>query len=187
MKNRLLVGLAAALLVAASLPAAASTFVAMDQTELLTSSAAVVQGTVLDVRSFWNEDRTIIISEARIEVQDLVAGEAPAVVTVRTPGGEVGNYRVEADGFPTFSAGEQVLVYLGTDGDAYRVSGHLQGKYRIRTTAKGTLAVPSLGEGVRLLTKDGQLAPAPKPVQLETLKNQIRERRTLVDFRNQAR
>lgn len=187
MKNRALVGLCAVLLIFTALPAAASTFLAMDQEELLAGSNAVVQGTVLETRAFWNEERTIILTEARIEVQDLVAGDAPAVVTVRTPGGEVGNYRVEATGFPTFSAGEQVLVYLNSDGNDFRVTGHLQGQYRIRASAKGTMAVPSLEEGVRLLTKDGRLAPAPQPVQLETLKNQIRDRRGLVELRGQAR
>lgn len=187
MNNRALVGLCAVLLVIAALPTAASTFLALDQEELLASSNAVVQGTVLDTRSSWNEDRTIIFTEARIEVQDLLAGSAPAVVTVRTPGGEVGNYRVEAAGFPTFSAGEQVLVFLSNDGDAFRVAGHLQGQFRIRSTAKGMMAVPSVEEGVRLLTKDGRMAPAPQPMQLETLKNQIRERRALVDLRDQVR
>lgn len=181
MNHRALVGLCAVLLVFTALPAAASTFLALDQDELLASSNAVIQGTVLETRAFWNEEGTIILTEARIEVQDLVAGNAPAVVTVRTPGGEVGNYRVEATGFPTFSAGEEVLVFLAADGQSFRVAGHLQGQYRIRPSDKGKLAVPAMEEGVRLLTLDGRMAPAPQPVQLDSFKNQIRERRALVE------
>lgn len=184
MKNRVLVGLAVACLIAAAMPAAASTFLAMSQEELMTSSAAVVQGQVLEVRSFWNDDHTNIISEARIEVTDLLAGDAPAVVTVRTFGGEVGNYRVEALGFPKFSPGEKAVLYLRADGDAFRVAGYAQGFYRIRSTAKGELAVPTLGEGVRLFKPDGQLAPAPATVQLDDFKNQIRERRNLIELRD---
>jgi len=184
MKNRVLVGLAVACMIAAALPATASTFVAMNQEELMASSAAVVQGRVLEVRSFWNADHTIIVSEARVEVTDLIAGEAPAVVTVRTFGGEVGNYRVEANGFPTFSPGEKTVLYLSADGDAFRVAGHAQGHYRIRATAKGDFAVPTLGDGVRLFTRDGKLAPAPVSLQLDDFKNQIRERRNLIELRD---
>lgn len=180
MKNRYLVGLAVALMVAATVPAAASTFVAMDQEELIASSAAVVEGQILDVRSFWNEDRTVIVSEARVEVTDLVAGEAPAVVTVKTVGGEVGSYRVEAHGFPTFSSGDRVLLYLSQDGDAFRVSGFAQGHYKIRDGAKGTLAVPTVGEGVRFFRKDGSLAAPARTLELGALKNQVREQRHLI-------
>lgn len=180
MKHRLLVGLAVALVVAATVPAAASTFVAMNQQELIASSAAVVDGQVLDVRSFWNEDRTIIITEARVEVTDLVAGDSPAVVTVRTFGGEVGNYRVEAHGFPTFSSGDRVLLFLSQEGDAYRVAGHAQGHFKVRHGAKGDIAVPTIGEGVRYFREDGSLAAPARPMELGALKNSIREQRHLI-------
>lgn len=185
MNNRFLVGLCAALLLAVTLPAAASTFLAMDQDELMVSSKAVVQGKVLNIRSFWNEDRTAIVTEASVEVTDLVVGDAPAVVTVRTFGGEVGNYRLEAHGFPTFAAGQEVLLYLAEDGNAYRVSGYRQGHYRLRDGAKGKIAVPTLEQGVRLFTRDGKIAPRPQPMQLETLKDNIRERRSLVELRDE--
>lgn len=183
MNKRVLAGLCAALLVAVTLPAAASTFIAMDQDELMVSSKAVVEGKVLQTRSFWNEDRTAIITEAQVQVTDLVAGDAPGVVTVRTFGGEVGNYRIEAHGFSNFAAGESVLLYLQDDDSAFRVTGYRQGHYRLRAGAKGTVAVPTLEEGVRLFTKDGKIAPRPKPMQLETLKDTIRERRGLIELR----
>ena len=187
MKNRALVGLCAALLLLAALPAAASTFFAMNQEELLASSNAVVQGKVLDTRSFWNEKHTMIMTEARVEVTELVAGDAPAVVTVRTFGGEVGDYRVDAAGFPTFSSGDRLFLYLSSDGDAYRVAGYRQGQYRIRTSAKGEMAVPTLEHGVRLFTRSGKLAPRPQAVQLDDLKNSVRERRGLIENRRPVR
>jgi len=166
----------AAVAILAALPLSASTFIAMDEAELLASSQAVVEGSVLDVRSFWNDDRTAIVSEARILVDDLVAGEAPNVVVVRTFGGQVGDLAIVAHGFPTFEAGTQVLLYLTPDGDGFRVTGYRLGQYRIRETAKGRLAVPTLEEGVRLLTPDGRLAPKPRAENLEALKERIRER-----------
>lgn len=165
----------AAVAVLAALPLSASTFIAMDETELVASSQAVVQGKVLDVRSFWNEDRTAIVSEARVLVEDLVAGDAPSVVVVRTFGGQVGDYAIVAHGFPTFEAGADVLLFLAADGDDFRVNGYRLGHYRIRDTAKGRLAVPTLEDGVRLYTRDGRLAPRPQAEGLETMKERIRE------------
>lgn len=159
----------------AALPLCASTFVAMDEEELLASSAAVVEGRVLDVRSFWNDDRTAIVSEARVLVDELVAGEAPNVVVVRTFGGEVGDLAIVAHGFPTFQSGEQVLLYLSQDGEGYRVTGYRLGQYSIRDTPKGRLAVPTLEEGVRLFTPGGQLAPRPRAESLDLLKERIRQ------------
>jgi hypothetical protein len=178
MKKRLLALVAVAAL--AALPLSASTFISMSETELLSSSQAVVQGKVLDVRSFWNDERTVIVTEARVLVDDLVAGQAPSVVVVRTFGGQVGDQVIVAHGFPTFQAGEQVLLYLTPDGADFRVTGYRLGQYRIRDTAKGRIAVPTLEEGVRLFTPDGRLAPRPRAENLDVLKERIRERRDQV-------
>lgn len=166
----------AAVAALAALPLSASTFIAMDEGELLASSEAVVEGRVLDVRSYWNEDRTAIVSEARVLVDDIVAGEAPNVLVVKTFGGKVGDLEIVAHGFPRFESGGQVLLYLTPDGEDFRVTGYRLGQYRIRDTAKGRLAEPMLEEGVRLFTPDGQLAPRPRPERLDVLKERIRER-----------
>lgn len=160
----------------AALPLSASTFIAMDETELVASSRAVVHGKILDVRSYWNEDRTAIVSEARVLVEDLIAGDAPNVVVVKTFGGQVGDYAILAHGFPTFEAGADVLLFLAPDGEDFRVNGYRLGQYRIRDTAKGRLAVPTLEEGVRLFTRDGRQAPRPRAESLEVMKERIRAR-----------
>lgn len=184
MTKRLLSLVAVAILFA--LPLSASTFIAMSETELLAGSQAVVQGKVLDVRSFWNDDRTAIVTEARVLVDELVAGEAPSVVVVKTFGGQVGDIVIEAHGFPTFQAGEQVLLYLSPDGDDFSVTGYRLGHLRIRDTAKGRLAVPTVEPGVRFFTRDGQLAPLPRAEGLEVLKERIREReRVMPDLRSE--
>lgn len=173
MKRLLALAAVAAL---AALPLSASTFIAMDETELLASSQAVVQGKVLDVRSYWNEDRTAIVSEARVLVEDLIAGEAPSVVVVKTFGGQVGDYAIVAHGFPTFEAGADVLLFLAPEGEDFRVNGYRLGHFRVRDTAKGRLAVPTLEDGVRLFTRDGRLAPRPQAESLDVMKERIRER-----------
>lgn len=157
-------------------PATASTFVAMDTAELVAASDAVVQGEVLEVYSFWNREGNAVLTEARVLVQELVAGQAPSEVVVRTFGGRVGDYVLEAHGFPTFEAGQQVLLFLHRSADqTLRVSGYELGQYRVAAGERGELiAIPTLERGIQLLHKDGRPAPRPEALPLESFKNQIR-------------
>jgi len=161
----------------ASVPVSASTFAAMSDEALVAASQTVVVGDVDQVYSFWNEDGTAIMTEAVVHVDRVLAGSAPAQVTVRTFGGQVAGYRLEAEGFPTFQAGEHTVLFLaaGTDG-TYRVAGYQLGQYRVRPDAQGVAtAFPALGQGTRLLFKDGTAAPAPKALPLEALANRVRQ------------
>src|SRR4029078_9100957 len=112
MKRCLSIGLL--LLVAlATLPAGASTFLAMSQKEMLRQSTAVVEGRVLKVSSFWDVTGRIIQTEALVQVEETVVGEAPTIVVLRTFGGTVDGYRVEAHGFPQFNVNERLLLFVG--------------------------------------------------------------------------
>jgi hypothetical protein len=159
-----------------ALPVAASTFVAMEPAELVAASRAVVQGEVLEVYSFWNQDGTAVLTEARVLVEEVVAGQAPSEVVVRTFGGRVGDYVLEAHGFPTFEAGQRLLLFLHDAPDgSLRVTGYRLGEYQVIRGAGGELlARPTLEAGVRLLHADGRQAPAPTAVPLEAFKQEIR-------------
>lgn len=167
------VGLVIALMAA---PATASTFVAMDQAELVAASDAVVQGEVLEVHSFWNKGGTAVVTEARILVEEVVAGKADSEIVVRTFGGRVGDYHLEAHGFPTFQEGQRLLLFVHRGQDsALRVTGYRLGEYRVARGDRGEMiAMPTLEAGVRLIGRDGLPAPRPEVVPLETLKSQIR-------------
>lgn len=166
-----------ALLALAALPAAGSTFVAMSQQEMVGHADAVVQGRVVGLESFWSASGRIIVTEAVVAVDEVVAGEAPAQVRVRTFGGQVGDVTVEAHGFPVFEQGERVILFLArerSDG-SLRVVGYQQGHYRVVTRLDGvTLAVPQVEEGVRLLTPSGRLAPAAQSVLIDDFKASVR-------------
>lgn len=166
-----------ALVLALAAPATASTFLDMSQREMLQQSGAVIQGEVLEVRSFWNDERTVILTEAMVEVREEIAGKADStVVRVRTVGGVVGGYKIEAAGFPTFARGDRVVLFLdrGEQG-VYEVVGYRLGQYRVTQNRDGVaLAVPTLEHGVRLLTADGREARRPQTVELDELKSQIR-------------
>ena len=160
------------LALALAAPAAASTFLYQSQAELVGRAEAVVQGRIVEVHSFWNAEHTVILTEAVLEVEDTVVGAAPAFVNLRTFGGRVGNYTVEAHGFPTFELGERMLVFLEPEqGGAQRVLGYQQGQYRIQ----GEMAIPAFSAGARILRSDGREIPAPRPMPLAQLKQQLRD------------
>ena len=85
MKRSVLIALL--LLMVAAVSGVASTFLEMTQRDLVRESAAVVQGRVLKVSSFWEPSGRIIVTEALVRVEEAVLGQAPSVVVVRTFGG----------------------------------------------------------------------------------------------------
>ena len=184
MKKAILV-LALAALLASALPAAASTFLAVDRPDLVRQSDAVVVGEVTSVHSSWNAEATAIVTEAFVKVDETLAGDAPGVVVVRTFGGQVGAVMIEAHGFPTFDEGERVVLFLeGAEGVA-RVVGYQQGQYRIiRRSDNVEVAMPTVDHGASLLHRDGSPAAAPMAVTLDALRSEVRNATVRADRDN---
>jgi hypothetical protein len=161
----------------AAAPALASVYVALSQDEMVAASDAVVDGHVIGVRSHWNEEKTAIVTDARIQVNDSIFGGLPDLVTVRTIGGQVGKIRVQAEGSPTFERGQNVLLFLHRRGDGtFGVYSEQFGQYVLVTdTAGGRTAVSAVSPEVRILNKQGGVEPRPKSLPAEDLKEQIRQ------------
>lgn len=160
-------------------PLAASSFMAMSQEELIAESSAVVQGKVVETRSYWNKDRTLIWTEAVIEVEERLVGETPGLVRVQTPGGMIGDFRIEAVGFPIFEANQRLLVFLKPEGKRTRVTGFRQGQWHIERDDSGReIAVPTVDGDVLLIDRGGRKTPPPRPMHLDTLKDNIRQAAT---------
>lgn len=164
--------------------AVGSTFIAMDQKALVASADAVVRGQVRSVDSFWNDDHTLILTEATFEVDKVLVGSASGSVTVRTAGGTVDGYTVEAAGFPSFLVGERALLFLerddqrplgGARNPGYRITGYQLGHYRIFHDRQGReIAVPTAGAGLMLAKAGGRPPEAPRAWHLADLETEIR-------------
>lgn len=159
-----------------ALPLAASTFVAMTSDELISESRAVVQGEVVSARSHWDGSGRIIVTDVSVRVDEVLIGSSPAVVTVRTFGGQVNDLVVEAHGFPRLEVGEQVILFLYEEPEdgTTRILGYQQGHFRVVTRLDGvTLAVPQVDENAQLLRPNGSPVPIPASVEIGAFKTRL--------------
>ncbi|HEX5761350.1 MAG TPA: hypothetical protein VF121_19360 [Thermoanaerobaculia bacterium] len=165
------------LCLALAAPAAASTFIHMSPRELIAESAAVVVGEVLTINSFWDASGQIIETEALVRVHEAVIGNSPTVAVVRTFGGTVGGYTIEAHGFPEFRPGERVLLFLSDErGGFARVVGYRLGQYRIGHDRNGAeVAIPTFEADAALVVAPGARSAAPaRPYRLDEFKTLLR-------------
>jgi hypothetical protein len=165
------------LLLVAAAPASGSTFVHMSRGELAKRASTVVVGNVLSVESFWTTSGRIIVTEAMVEVEDAVLGDGPSVVRVRTFGGTVNGYTVEAHGFPTFAKGERLLLFLEPDRNeagTSRVLGYQEGMYRVTPDKAGReIAYPAVDVGAAVVDIDGKPVAPARPIALDDLRSEI--------------
>jgi hypothetical protein len=105
--------------------------------QLAKESQVVVDGKVSSVRSYWNDDRSKIFTEAVVTVGSTYKGGASPSVRVVQLGGVVGNVRMTAHGALIWKKGEEVLLFLEPSvPGAFQVAGFSQGMYRIERDAR---------------------------------------------------
>lgn len=128
------------LLVAAAGPAAAATFVTTSVEEAARSAEAVVRGRVLAVASRLTPDGRRVVTDVDLAVEASWKGAPGTTVRLVVPGGSTPTLGLWVDAAPTFTVGEEVVVFLARQGPAWRVMGHALGKYRVA----GAEAAPGL-------------------------------------------
>lgn len=89
---------------------------ATELNELSKGADVILTGKVTQQASSWNEDRTRIYTRATIQVEEYIKGNnAGNTVTVKYPGGEVGEVGELYSHMPRFEDNEEVLVFLKKD------------------------------------------------------------------------
>jgi len=121
--NRLGVSVMAAL---ALLPGtlSATTVQPSDLAEMTRASDLVVRGTVQAIRTV-REPSGRLMTEAVLEVQETLAGQAPDTVTVFWPGGELGEEGQWVPGSPRLEAGQEAVLFLARKGPPAVVARYL--------------------------------------------------------------
>jgi len=101
--------------------------------ELTKQAEVIVVGKVTDVRSEWNSDKTRIFTKVSVDVAEYVKGETPTKTLIITQlGGEIDGVGELYTHTPTFSQGEEVLVFVKKDSkNNLIVAGGNEGKFKV--------------------------------------------------------
>lgn len=101
---------------------------------LTESSDLIVVGKVLNTKAEWGVDKKRIYTDVTIEVDEYLKGrESESTITVRHPGGEVGDVGELYTHMPSFKKEEEMLLFVikNNNDRKYRVYDGVNGKIEI--------------------------------------------------------
>lgn len=153
------------------LPAVArsTTFVLMDEHNLLRSSAAVVVGTVTGIESGTAGPDGAIYTYVHVQPERVIKGPTGLQpLALREPGGFIGERSQVIFGSPEFWVGERTLLFLSRNPDGTLQTNSLaMGKYTLSVNAAGhTTAVRDFGSGASMFVPStGKMVEASRQTQ----------------------
>jgi hypothetical protein len=156
--------------------ASATTVLRADVPALTRHSDAIVRGRVVTLQSHWTGDKRRIVTDVTVQVEETLKGEPAQTVTIRQPGGIVGDVGQKVSGLAAFHPGEEVVVFLERRGPVHVVTGLAQGKFHLDRLKDGSVRATPDGTGdARVLDprSHAALSLARTPIPLERLKAEI--------------
>jgi hypothetical protein len=103
---------------------------------LVAAARVIVHGRVMSTRA-QSSDRTRIETVVTVDATDYFKGDLGREVTFVVPGGTFGRYRTVVSGAPQLTAGEEVVVFLGTRGPGMPYLVRLgEGVFRVQADAR---------------------------------------------------
>ena len=130
--------------------AQASEFRSFDRTAQVRGSDLVVRGRVVSLDSAWDETGSSIRTDVELSIDEVWKGTAEEGdrLIVRTLGGTVDNIMLKVDGAASFSAGEDLVLFLRRTGDVYTPWGMTFGKYQVVGSPADPFVIGSLPPAV---------------------------------------
>jgi hypothetical protein len=159
-------------------PAGATTFVLMDDGDLVTRSMATAIGTVTRVEAVGDEAGDVH-TNVFLALDEVISGEIDREeIVLRELGGRLAERTQRVFGAPTYAVGEEVLVFIEDSADgSLRTAGMAMGKYRIeRDRRDASVAVRDADANVTVLDPASRTARtlAPEARSLDQLIASIR-------------
>lgn len=137
----------AAILAGQASSAGATTLMRAGLDDLVAGNDTVVVGEVLDAHSYWNGDRTFVLTDVRIVATDVLKGDPrDKVLTVTLLGGTVGDRTALILGGAELVPGDSYVLFLDREDlpgvrGARTVRDHVQGVFDVVLTRDGLRAV----------------------------------------------
>ena len=173
-----------ALAVLAASPAAATTLMRAGLEKLTADNQLIVQGRVLDTRSYWNDEHTFIYTDVRVSTAQVLKGPSRAEVTFTLMGGTVGDITTLIIGGPNLLPGSEYVFFLSRGdlaGGVIRLTVRdlAQGVFDVITDRTGRQVVFSQALHDPLLPDPNGIDTVPGGEQGMPLEQLVREVRTL--------
>ncbi len=92
-------------------------------------SENIIRGQVVEVKSYWNPERTIIYTDVTIAIDEHIKGNGLNQVTITVPGGTVGNDTLWVSDTPQYKVGDYSVTLLESSG---QVTGGPDGVYLLQ-------------------------------------------------------
>lgn len=160
--------------------ASATTVVPMSVERLAQVSSLVVKGQAIETWSEWNPQHTQIYTYAKFQVGSALKGQAPAMVVVKQLGGTVGPTIQRVYGVRYLRSGQEMVLFLRPaeelDGTMV-ISGLMQGKFAVRTSAAGEKFVSNgMPEVSAYSVSTGEISPyRGNTMRLEELRSRVQK------------
>ena len=165
-------GLFIALGVCAGPAALATTVAPAAFTEMVSGSQVIVHGSVVDVRARASGGRGTIETVVTVAVVTPLKGDTTAAVVFRVPGGQVGRYRRVMVGAPTFTPGEELVLFLRGHAPAMPMPfGLHQGVYRVTRSGGSVTVTPLVPDSAGRVVRGD---PARRPLALDAFARNVR-------------
>jgi len=146
-------------------PLGATTLVRTGLDELVAGNERVVLGEIVDAISYWNQDKTFILTDVRIALAETIKGKAEGELTVTLLGGTVGDLTTLIVGGAELIPGRSYVLFLNPKnlpgaGQALTLPDHCQGAFEIASKG-GKLRAVSQASQHRLVPDRKGLSDAP--------------------------
>lgn len=166
-------------------PLGATTLIRAGLDELVASNETVVLGEVVDAVSYWNENKTFILTDVRIATIETIKGQAEGELTVTLLGGTVGDLTTLIVGGAELIPGRFYILFLKPERlpgvkQTLTVPDHCQGAFEV-TALRGELRAVSQAARHRLvpdrrghIDAPGGIEGFPLGVLLEDLRDAVK-------------
>ena len=130
-----------------AVPLGATTLIREGLDELVATNQRVVVGEVVDAVSYWNEDKTFILTDVRIAPSETIKGTAADELTLTLLGGTIGDLTTLIVGGAELRPGRSYVLFLNPEklpgaGQALTLPDHCQGAFEV-TSRRGELRAVS--------------------------------------------
>jgi hypothetical protein len=162
-KASLIVPLLSAVLASLSFQAASAQVIPLTDRQLAAGSAHIVVAVVEGSGSRWNAERTFIVTDYALRIEERLKGEAPQRLVLTVPGGTVGDETHATSISTPLAAGARYLLFLERldEPTLTPVLGAWQGVFRESAGPRGKRSFAALIRTARELIAEVEEHPQP--------------------------